>query len=419
MRNLSKLFLLSFGLIAIGLSTITTGLTSVPAFADKDKNQNSSPKINCEIHINAEDNLNNNDFGPNEQQCLNNSNNIKDSTVIQNPQSNGGTDSLKVVSTDPGDGDNNVPVDLSEIKVKFNKNIDKNSVDTESLALFANNCGTAICNEPDIQSVSVNGKSATFTIDSNDRFSPDTNYIASLLKSIKDEDGNFLDCFDSKAVDDNCEWNFSTSGSTLNPTISLNPTSGTVATLVTVTGNGFVPISTVAITFDGSTVAAVTPSTPAGFFTATFKVPPSSIGDHTVKATEGSNSASKTFTVTSSAVPTIVLNPTSGPVGTSINITGVNFDPNSEVRIFFFGTVTDTLLSTVTTNNIGEFSTNSTVPDELPGQYTVEANGGSSADQTIFTVTPQSTLSSSSLPPTSQSSPPNLSEKMILPDIFA
>ena len=310
------------------------------------------------------------------EQCLNNSNNIKDSTVIQNPQSNGGTDSLKVVSTNPGDGDNNVPVDLSEIKVKFNKNIDKNSVDTESLALFANNCGTAICNEPDIQSVSVNGKSATFTIDSNDRFSPDTNFIASLLKSIKDEDGNFLDCFDSKAVDDNCEWNFSTSGSTLNPTISLNPTSGTVATLVTVTGNGFVPISTVAITFDGSTVAAVTPTYPAGFFTATFKVPPSSIGDHTVKATEGSNSASKTFTVTSSAVPTIVLNPTSGPVGTSINITGVNFDPNSEVRIFFFGTVTDTLLSTVTTNNIGEFSTNSTVPDELPGQYTVEANGG-------------------------------------------
>ena len=259
--------------------------------------------------------------------------------------------------------------------------------------------------------------------------------------------------------------NFSTSGSTLNPTISLNPTSGAVATLVTVTGNGFDPISTVAITFGGSSVAAVTPtsnggftatfrvplsssigdqtvkatqgfnsasktftvtsivnpiifldptsgpvgtsvdisgagldpdspitiefdgtpvdtspstvtSTPAGFFTATFNVPPSSIGDHTVKATEGSNSASKTFTVTSSAVPTIVLNPTSGSVGTSINITGVNFDPNSEVRIFFFGTVTDTLLSTVTTNNIGEFSANSTVPDELPGQYTVEANGG-------------------------------------------
>ena len=67
--------------------------------------------------------------------------------------------------------------------------------------------------------------------------------------------------------------------------------------------------------------------------------------------------------------------------------------PILKLEYFSSGTVTDTLLSTVTTNNIGEFSANSTVPDELPGQYTVEANGGSSADQTIFTVTPQSTLS--------------------------
>ena len=123
-------------------------------------------------------------------------------------------ESLKVVSTDPSDGDNNVPVDLSEIKVKFNKNIDKNTVDTGSLALFADNCGTDICNDPNIQDVSVSGKSVTFTIDSNDRLSPDTNYIASLLSSIQDEDGNFLDCANSKGVDDNCEWNFSTSGST-------------------------------------------------------------------------------------------------------------------------------------------------------------------------------------------------------------
>ena len=193
-----------------------------------------------------------------------------------------------VVSTDPSDGDNNVPVDLSEIKVKFNKNIDKNSVDTGSLALFADNCGNAICNDPNIQDVSVSGKSVTFTIDSNDRLSPDTNYIASLLSSIQDEDGNSLDCVNSKGVDDNCEWNFSTSGSSPNPTISINPTSGPVATSVTVTGNGFDPISTVVITFDGSTVSTVT-STSNGGFTATFIVPlSSSIGDHTVKATQGS-----------------------------------------------------------------------------------------------------------------------------------
>ena len=66
---------------------------------------------------------------------------------------------------------------------------------------------------------------------------------------------------------------------------------------MTVTGNGFDPISTVAITFGGSSVTTVTP-TSNGEFTATFNVPPSSNGNHSVIATQGSKSASKTFTVT-------------------------------------------------------------------------------------------------------------------------
>jgi Bacterial Ig-like domain len=408
MRNLSKIMLLSFVFLAIGLSTIMTGLTSIPVFADKDKNQNSSPKINCEIHINAEDNLNNNDFGPNEQQCLNNSNNIKDSTVKQNPPSNGGTDSFKVVDTNPSDGDNNVPVDLSEIIVKFNKNIDENTVDTGRLSVFADNCGTAICNDPDIQDVSVSGKSATFSINSNDRLSPNTNYVASISSSIQDQNGNFLDCFASSGVDDNCEWNFSTSGSTSNPTISINPTSGPVGTSVTVTGNGFDPISTVAITFGGSSVTTVTP-TPNGGFTATFRVPlSSSNGDQTVKATQGSNSASKTFKVTAFLNPIIFLDPSSGPVGASVNITGAGFDPSSTITIEFDGTLIATSPSTVTSTPAGFFIATFNVLPSSNGDHTVKATQGSKSTSKTFTVTLGSTNST-----------PNLSEKMILPDIFA
>ena len=87
---------LSIGLVFLVFTTAMAW--GAPAFADNhchknhdkncnhsEKNQNSSPKINCEIHIGAEDHLNNNDFGPTEQQCLNNSNNIKDSTVTQTP----------------------------------------------------------------------------------------------------------------------------------------------------------------------------------------------------------------------------------------------------------------------------------------------------------------------------------------------
>ena len=180
--------------------------------------------------------------------------------------------SPEVKSTDPSDGDNNVPTDLSQITVTFSEKIDQNTVDSGSLSVFADNCGNTFCNDPDIQDVSVSSKSATFSINSNDRLSPNTNYIASISSSIEDQNGNFLDCFASSGVDDNCEWNFSTSGSTANPTISINPSSGTVATFVTVTGNGFDPISSVAITFGGSNVATVTPGSSGGF-TATFNVP--------------------------------------------------------------------------------------------------------------------------------------------------
>ena len=334
--------------------------------------------------------MNNNDFGPNEQRCLNNSNNIKDSTVIQNSPSNGGTDSFTVVDTIPRDGDNNVSTDLSEIIVKFNKNIDKNSIDSGSLSVFADKCGNTFCNDPDIQDVSVSSKTATFSINSNDRLSPNTNYIGSISSSIQDQDGNFLDCFVSSGVDSNCEWNFSTSGSTSNPTISINPTSGPVFTLVTVTGNGFGPISTVTITFDGSTVAAVT-STSNGGFTATFNVPLVTNGDHTVKAAQGSNSASRTFTVNSPLVPAIFLNTTSGPVGTPVDISGFGFDPDSTIDITFNGLAVDTTPASVTTTTNGFFFANFTVPPSSIGPVPVIATQGDNSASKTFTVTLGST----------------------------
>jgi hypothetical protein len=398
---------LSIGLVVL---VFITGMAWGPsAFAYK--NQKLNPNTECKVDTDVTDHNKNTVVGPVDLQCNSNNSNVRDSTVIQNPPSDGGSDSLKVVSTDPSDGENNVPVDLSEIKVTFNKKIDKNSVDTESLALFADNCGTAICNDPNIADVSVSGKSIIFTIDNNDRLSPNTNFIASLLSSIKDEDGNRLDCSNSKGVDDNCEWNFSTSGTTLNPTISLNPTSGPVATLVTVTGSGFAPVSTVVITFDGSTVSTPT-STSDGGFSATFIVPlSSSNGDHAVKASQGSNSASKTFTVTSSTTPIIVLDPNSGPIGTQANVTGKGYAPSSTVSITFDGIPVTTNPPTVNTNANGEFIATFNVPlSSSIGDHTVKAAQGSNTSSATFKVTSSSTSTTLSSP--------NFSENMILPDVF-
>ena len=76
-----------------------------------------------------------------------------------------------------------------------------------------------------------------------------------------------------------------------------------------------------------------------GGFIGTFNVPlSSSNGDQTVKASQGSNSASKTFTVTALVNPIIFLDPSSGPVGTSVTVIGAGFDPTSTVTIDFGST---------------------------------------------------------------------------------
>jgi hypothetical protein len=245
------------------------------------------------------------------------------------------------------------------------------------------------------------------------------------------------------------------------PVITINPTSGPSASLVTVTGNGFDPSSPVVISFQGDTRVTVTwPSD--GEFSTTFNVPStSSNGDHIVKASQGSNSVSKTFKVTdmmnpkatqgsnpssktftdtSSVAPTITLNSTSEPVGASVNITGAGFDPGSTVAITFNDTDITTIPTTVTTTNNGEFFANFTVPlSSSVGFVQVVATQGSNSASETFIVTSNltSNLTAINQPNgtainqpngTAINQPngtaiipsyPNLSENMILPDIFA
>ena len=224
------------------------------------------------------------------------------------------------------------------------------------------------------------------------------------------------------------------------PVITISPTSGPLASLVTVTGNGFDPSSPIVISFQGDTRVTVTwPST--GAFSTTFNVPStSSNGDHIVKASQESNSVSKTFKVTdmvnpkatqgtnsssnsssetftntSSVAPTITLNSTSEPVGTSVNITGAGFDPSSTVVITF----NDTDITTVTTSNNGEFFANFTVPlsSSVGFVQVVATQGSNSASETFIVTSSPVTKSQLNVTATAPSSP-NMSEKMIPPDIF-
>jgi len=435
-------------------------------------------KFDCDTNNKISKHSTHNKIGPIDSECIGNSAIISDSTITGSTnQSNGGDiTSPTIISTDPKDNENNVPVDI-QITVIFSEKIDKNSIDTGSLSLVPD-----VGNSANIQNVAVNDKTATFTVSGN--LLPNTNYLAAISSNVKDTSGNFLDCSGSSGVDSLCQWNFDTGpgsvrplppiiltptpGSLTNnkplisgtvagaslttlkvevfdgsdslgtttadnngawsltpknalsegphtitavaqstnnnqksdpsspvtfkvtnnpvgPSINLSPPSGTVGSPFTVTGTGFDPNGDVIIEFDGS--SGTKKSDNNGNFAVTFGVPISTSGVHNVTASQGSISASKPFTVISS----IALNPTSGPVGTPVNITGTGFDPDSNVNLKF----DSTSLSPSTTDNKGSFFALFTVPASANGPHNVTATQGSNVASQSFTVT--SSASSSSI----------------------
>ncbi|MDE1862625.1 MAG: IPT/TIG domain-containing protein, partial [Thaumarchaeota archaeon] len=126
-------------------------------------------------------------------------------------------------------------------------------------------------------------------------------------------------------------------------TLSLTPNTGAVGTTVTISGTAFKANTNVAITYDGTTLTT-NPTTVktngAGAFSATFIVPSSGAGNHTVTASQtgpGSVTLSTTFTVTTPVINAAV--PTSGPVGTTVSFNFNNLIAGASYTIKF-GTTT-------------------------------------------------------------------------------
>src|SRR5207245_2845739 len=179
--------------------------------------------------------------------------------------------------------------------------------------------------------------------------------------------------------------------------ISLNPLTGPAGTTVTVTGTNFSSNSAItAVTYDGTTVItnpAIIQTDSSGGFSATFGVPsPSNPGSHTVNARDASsNSASAQFTVTT---PIISLNPTSGPTGTTVNISGNNFIANSVVTISYDGSPIATNPGTITANSTGGFTGSIIVPSSsIAGLHTVnEQDTSSNSASAQFTISTTAAL---------------------------
>ena len=171
--------------------------------------------------------------------------------------------------------------------------------------------------------------------------------------------------------------------------LSFTPTSGTVGSVVTISGINFsaIPASNT-VKFNGtsavvntSTASSITVTVPTGTTT----------GLITVAVAGKTGSSSTNFTVTLPPPTVTSFTPTSGSVGTPVTITGTNFSTTAANNIVKFNGTTATITGTPTATSITTIVPTGTTT----GKITVEVVGQVATSSSNFTVTiPPHTITS-------------------------
>ena len=154
------------------------------------------------------------------------------------------------------------------------------------------------------------------------------------------------------------------------PRISLNPKSGSVGDIVTVTATGFEDEeASIKIKYDDEVVPQIeeAETDDLGSWTATFEVPPSVEGSYKVDARGKYTEYGEVADVTFKVAPGVRLAPATsstspGHVGLTITVTGGGFDPGVSLTI----TYGNQTASTATTSE-GNFPSTGTVTFEAKG----------------------------------------------------
>ena len=186
------------------------------------------------------------------------------------------------------------------------------------------------------------------------------------------------------------------------PSVVVNPQSASIGQIVTVTGQGFTPnstISTLGINIGGMIGnASSVPLDMNGNFSYSFILSAMPSGTYAVKVTDVvGRSASATFIVTTpntTPPPTISLTPTSGSPGSKFTINGYNFTPYGTIQSadVLFNNVASTGTK-FSIDNIGDVSFTLTLSaTQQVGTYTIMVTDSSGKSASAnFTVLPQTT----------------------------
>lgn len=166
---------------------------------------------------------------------------------------------------------------------------------------------------------------------------------------------------------------------TVAPDIDLDEYTGTVGQEIVVNGTGFAANNDVNITFDGDGVAIDKTNEDGSFSGATFDVPESYNGNHTVKATDKDGNYS---TIEFATMESIAISAKTAAAGTGVTVSGTGFLADGDITIQL---ANDKIAVTETDDN-GSFSDSFVVPAMVKGTYKMKIGDGSNSAYTDFTI---------------------------------
>ncbi len=176
---------------------------------------------------------------------------------------------------------------------------------------------------------------------------------------------------------------------TVEPKIELSRRSGYVGDTITISGNGFAPLSSIPLYFGNRSIDTFYSDEKGSFSNRTFSVPDSVNDEYEIKAVDRrGNEAFVTFT---SQRQKLVIFPNAGSPGTDINLIGTGFVPDKTItfKMYNAGTIVPELTTnpeTVKTDDWGSFDACLRIPACTSNTYIIEAYDGDARSGTTLIV---------------------------------
>ena len=178
--------------------------------------------------------------------------------------------------------------------------------------------------------------------------------------------------------------------------LTLGANSGTPGTAVSIAGKGFGKgEKDIAVTYDGVTVTRGIVADVMGKFSATFVVPPSGLGQHVIQVSSATASNDLSSEIGFQVVPGMAVNLTSGPPGTSVEVSGSGFTAHSKEITVSYGETP--VLTSVTADKEGGFKVSFQIPPSPSGLHQITVSEplttNATSPQRGFRVIPTAALS--------------------------